>query len=161
MSNLNKTYITLLSDIAVKKENLLNELILETVKQSGCFQKDEFEEETFDEIYQKKLEMLKQIEELDDGFHSLFERVKAEMKENKYTYEAEIKELQSKIRSITEKGLRLQTLEKENRVKFEAALMGKRQKIKDYKVSKKTAATYYKNMMKQFSNDSYFYNKSK
>lgn len=161
MSNIDKTYLTLLMDIAIKKEDLLNQMILETIKQAGCFQTEEFQEDQFDEIYYKKLDMIKQIEELDEGFQSVYDRVKEEMKDNKYAYETEIKSLQAKIRSITEKGIRLQTLENENKLKFETNLSSKRQRIKDYKVSKKTAATYYKNMMKQFNNESYFYNKSK
>lgn len=161
MSNINKTYLSLISDSVAKKETLLSELILETMKQAGCFKDDDFDDAKYDEIYEKKMNMIHEIETLDEGFHSLYDRIKEELKENKYAYENEIKELQEKIKSVTDKGLRLQKLENDNRQKFEVMLSRQRSRVKEYKVSKKTAATYYKNMMKQFTNESVFYNKSK
>lgn len=160
MSNSYKTYLTLLTDIAIKKDNILSQLILDTIKQANCFSENDFLEEKYDEINEAKMAMLQEIESLDEGFGKLYEHVKEELKENKYAYEEEIKVLQDKIRKITEKGLRLQKLENDNRKKFEIMLATQRKRVKDYKVSKKTAATYYKNMMKQFSNESAFYNRS-
>lgn len=160
MSNKNQTYLTLLTDIVTKKENLLGQLILDTIKQSNCIGESDFQEEKYDEIYQAKLTMIKEIESLDEGFGNVYEHIRDELKENKYAYETEIRLLQDGIRKITEKGLRLQKLENDNRKRFENMLVIQRKKVKDYKVSKKTAATYYKNMMKQFEGDSAFYNRS-
>ena len=159
MSNEIKTYMSLLLDTVSKKEDLLNQLILETIKQSNCFQENEMKEEKYDEIYHHKMELIKEVETLDEGFQTLYERIKDEMKVNRYEYEQEIKELQNKIRSVTDKVIRLQKLESDNKLKFQVFLNGQRKKIKDYTVSKRTSATYYKNMMQQFPKDSAFMNK--
>lgn len=160
MSNKNRTYLTLLTDIVTKKDNLLGQLILDTMKQANCFSESDFQEEKYDEINQAKLLMLKEIESLDEGFGNVYEHIRNDLKENKYVYETEIKRLQDRIRKITEKGMRLQKLENDNRKRFDTILATQRTKVKDYKVSKKTAATYYKNMMKQFEGDSAFSNRS-
>ena len=161
MSNTNKTYLTLLSDTVQKKERLLEELILDTIKQAACFQNGEFDEDTFNQLYDKKMEALKEIESLDDGFVSLFERVRDDIKTNRQEYETEIKDLQERIKRITEKGLKLQRSENDNKLKFDHMLQQKHSKIKEYNISKKSAAAYYNNMMKQFSGDSVFYTQKK
>lgn len=154
MSKNSKVYLSLLADVLEKKENLLGQLILETIKQSHCFQVEALLEEQYDEICQKKTGLISELEKLDEGFESLYQRVKVEIKENRYEYEQEIKGFQQKIRSITDKSIQLQKLESENKVKYELFHQSQRKKIKDIKVSKKTAATQYKNMMQQFSKDS-------
>jgi len=161
MSNTNKTYLTLLTDTIQKKEKLLEELILDTIKQSSCFKGEDFDEEAFDSLYEEKMAALRQIEVLDEGFLSLYERMKDELKFERYTYETEIKHLQERIKKITEKGIKLQQLENDNKLKFERMIQLKRSKIKEYNVSKKSAAAYYNNMMKQFSGDSVFYTQKK
>lgn len=161
MSQINKTYLSLLIDVVNKKENLLDQLILDTIKQSYCFSDTDFNDEKYDEIYQKKEALIKEIETLDEGFESLYQRVREEMSTNRYEYEQEIKKLQSKIRTITDRIVRLQKLEADNKVKFDVFLRNKRKQIKDYSVNKRTAAAYYKNMMSQYTNESYLYDRTK
>lgn len=161
MSNTNKTYLNVLSDTVLKKENLIETLLLDTIKQAGCFQQGEFDEETFYKLYEEKVELLKQIELLDDGFLSLFERIRDEIISNRQEYAEEIQNLQQCIKRITEKGFQLQRLEKDNKLKFDRMIQEQRSKIKEYNISKKSAAAYYNNMMKQFSGESVFYTQKK
>lgn len=154
MNKNSKMYLSLLVDVIEKKEDILSQLILETINQSNCFQNEELLEEQYDGFYQKKIELIQEVEKLDEVFETLYQRVKEEIKENQYEYEQEIKGLQKKIRSITDKSIQLQKLESENKVKYELFLQSQRKMKKDIKVSKKTAATHYKNMMQQFSKDS-------
>lgn len=159
MSDTSKTYLTLLTDIVEKKEKLLGQLILDSMKQETCFQNGEFNEPLYDEIYQQKMSCIQEIESLDEGFCNIYERVKEGITNHKYAYEEEIKGLQMRIRKITEMGLRLNQLENENRQRFEAMLATQKKRVKDYKVSKQTAAAYYKSMMKLGSNEPVFYNR--
>ena len=161
MENQNKTYIELLIDITTKKEKILSEMILKTIKQSSCLKQDEFDEDLFDSIYKEKEQMIKEIQRLDDGFHQIYGRISEELKKQQVTYEKELKRLQGLIRSVADKGIQVQRLETENRVLCEERFSSERRKVKDMKISKKTASMYYKNMMGLTNQQSFFYDKSK
>ena len=57
--------------------------------------------------------------------------------------------MQNFIRTITDIGVEIENLEYKNREKFKKYILLKRNNIKDFKVSNKTAVSYYKNMSNQ------------
>lgn len=160
MSNTYKTYFTLLEDIVGKKEILLSQMILDTLKQQSCFTAESFNEALFEEMYEHKMKLLQEIDKLDDGFLKMYEHVKLEMQQNRSAYEEQIKSLQGRIRKITEEGVRLKQLETENRRRFDGMLVTQKKRVKEYKVSKRSASAYYKSMMKLNTNDAVFYNRT-
>ena len=138
------TYIRMMLDILGKKENHLASLLELTTAQEQLLKGEEFIEEEFTEL---------KIEEADNGFQAIYNRVAEEMKNNKDEYKDQIIEMQSLITRVTDLGVKLSALEEKNKTALEANLQGKRQNIRQFKVSKQTADKYYKNSRGQRRGD--------
>ena len=122
---------------------------------------EEFEEDGFTDLMAKKRGHLLKIEEADKGFQAIYNRVAEEMKNNKDEYKDQIIEMQSLITRVTDLGVKLSALEEKNKTALEANLQGKRQNIRQFKVSKQTADKYYKNMIGMQTGASYFMDQKK
>ena len=155
------TYIRMMLDILGKKENHLASLLELTTAQEQLLKGEEFIEEEFTELIAKKRGHLLKIEEADNGFQAIYNRVAEEMKNNKDEYKDQIIEMQSLITRVTDLGVKLSALEEKNKTALEANLQGKRQNIRQFKVSKQTADKYYKNMIGMQTGSSYFMDQKK
>ena len=109
------TYIRMMIDILHKKEVQLTKLLELTNAQEQLLKEDTLEEEAFDEIIAKKEEHLRRIEETDNGFQSIYNRVENEMKNNKDLYKDQILEMQKLITKVTGLGVKLSAMEEKNR----------------------------------------------
>jgi len=103
--------------------------------------------------------LIEKINELDEGFEKIYEHVKNEIISNKLSHKEVILELQNLIKQVTEKSAKLQTLEIKNKKSLEIFFANKKKEIKDFKKSSETASSYYKNMMNQQLDESYFLDK--
>ena len=155
------TYIRMMLDILGKKENHLASLLELTTAQEQLLKGEEFIEEEFTELIAKKRGHLLKIEEADNGFQAIYNRVAEEMKNNNDEYKDQIIEMQSLITRVTDLGVKLSALEEKNKTALEANLQGKRQNIRQFKVSKQTADKYYKNMIGMQTGASYFMDQKK
>ena len=155
------TYIRMMLDILGKKENHLASLLELKTAQEQLLKGEEFIEEEFTELIAKKRGHLLKIEEADNGFQAIYNRVAEEMKNNKDEYKDQIIEMQSLITRVTDLGVKLSALEEKNKTALEANLQGKRQNIRQFKVSKQTADKYYKNMIVMQTGASYFMDQKK
>lgn len=155
------TYIRMMLDILGKKEKHLTSLLELTTAQEQLLKGEEFNEEEFTDLIAKKRGHLLKIEEADNGFQAIYNRVAEEMKNNKEEYKDQIIEMQSLITRVTDLGVKLSALEEKNKTALEANLQGKRQNIRQFKVSKQTADKYYKNMIGMQTGASYFMDQKK
>lgn len=155
-------YVTALQDSLNKKLDVLGLLLQLTQEQSDVLNQEEPDMDHFDDIMLKKEELLEEMAELDKGFEALFAKVGTELKENKYRYQEQIKQMQNVIRSITDSGIRLEGLEKRNRDAFQNYLTGERKEIRAFKANNKTASSYSQNMANQHREwQSYFMDQKK
>lgn len=155
-------YVTALQNSLQKKLDVMKKLLQATQEQSDVLGQDEPDIDSFEDIMQEKEELLREIAELDKGFDALFSKVGTELKEKKYQYQEQIKQMQNIIRSITDCGARLEGQEKRNRDSFQNYLIGARKEIREFKVSNKTATSYYQNMANQHREwQSYFMDQKK
>ena len=155
------TYIRMMLDILNKKENQLISLLELTTAQEQLLKVEEFDEDTFFELIEKKREPLRKLEETDMGFQAIYNRIAEEMKTNKEEYKDQILEMQGLITRVTDLSVKLSALEEKNKASLEAKLQGKRQNIRQFKVSKQTADKYYKNMIGMQTGASYFMDQKK
>lgn len=155
------TYIRMMLDILSKKEIQLTSLLELTTAQEQLLKGEELNEDGFNDLIQKKSVHLHKLEETDQGFQSIYNRVAEEMKNNKEEYKDEILEMQGLITRVTDLGVKLSALEEKNKATLEANLQGKRQSIRQFKVSKQTADKYYKNMIGMQTGASYFMDQKK
>lgn len=155
------TYIRMMIDILSKKEAHLERILEYTKSQEEVLKRDFFAEEEFAALVEKKEGLIKKIDEFDNGFQSVYNRMAEELANNKEQYKEQILELQALITRVTDLGVALTALEQKNRASMELCLRDKKQGIRQFKVSKQTADKYYKNMIGMQTGASYFMDQKK
>ena len=160
-NNQSRVYLSLLEKSLEKKSGVLTELIDLTQKQEALIINDQIGEDQFYQIINQKSELIKQINELDNGFELLYQRIRDELKSDPVSYKEQIERLKELITVVTDKGVQLQVIERRNKDKIDNFLQVKRKGIKSFKVNSKTASSYYSNVNSLGTDGSYFFDKKK
>lgn len=155
------TYIHILESTLSKKNDLLDELITITVLQEEYVNTAPFDMDQFEQTLPKKEFLIEQLNQLDEGFEKVYDHVKGQLNNNKNQFEQEILHLQDLIRQVTEKSVKIQALELENKSKLESYFVIKKKEIKDFKKNRQMANSYYKNAANQHHGESFFLDKKK
>lgn len=140
------TFLAVMIDSLRQKLSILNELFELTREQSTILASESGDIDEFNLVMTKKEEQLKQLGELDQGFEQLFQKVKTIILEDKETYRTQITLMQELIRQISEKSVKIETMEKTNQKEFELFVSKRKNHIKNFKMSNKTVINYYKNI---------------
>lgn len=154
-----RTELIVLTDSQEKKLRILKRLLELTKLQEKLLCGEEFSEEEFSDTVRRKDILLKDLAGYDEGFETLYNKIKPEIADKKDMYKPEIQKLQKLIAEITETGLAIEKLEATNRLKMTNVVNGQRGEIRRVKISNKTAAAYYKNMSGLKPGESYFMDK--
>lgn len=148
MDNIN-TYISVLHGSLRKKLELIKKLLELTKEQNKILNEETIDIDSFDRLVSEKELKINEVLEIDRGFQTVFNKISNIIKESSQQYRQQILEMQNFIRVITDIGVEIENLEHKNKEKFNKFLASKRSDIKDFKVSNKTAVSYYKNMSNQ------------
>lgn len=160
--DVNETYINILIDTLKRKLYLLEKIMNETLIQNELLDETQFNLEKYEASFKKKDVMINELLELDQGFNSMYDRVKEDITNNRSKYREEITSLQALIQELTEISVKLQMLEKKNKIKMELYFSNQKSEIKHKKMTNKIALGYYKNMTDQHQEgQSYFIDKKK
>jgi flagellar biosynthesis/type III secretory pathway chaperone len=141
-------YIEILRDSLVKKIMLLDELIKINEDQKNIITGSEFMYEEFDEIIDKKNFLIKELNSLDDGFTSVYNRVKELLQEEKDKYKEDIVTLKELITQVTDRTVTLGVSEKNNKTLLDKRTNELKMEVKTARTSNKVAADYYQSMNK-------------
>ena len=140
------TYMTILVDTLQKKKEVLKQISELTVQQKQILQSEEFSEEEFQVTMDGKSKCLEELEQLDQGFEQIYERVALVLQHNKEMYKESIQAAQGLIRDIMELNVCIRAMEEQNKERFSMVLSGRRDKMKTFRSSNKVAENYYRNM---------------
>ena len=141
-------YLMVLKDSLIKKDNILTDLISKSEKQAEIVKADQVDWDEFTRLVDEKGELIDEIMKLDDGFETLYARIKEGLEENKEKFKDVIIEIKSLVKSVTEKSANLEALEYRNKTAIEAAFANTRKEIRQSKLGQKAAANYYNKMNK-------------
>jgi len=141
-------YLNVLKDSLVKKERILIDLQEKSELQGELVKAEEVDWDSFSNLVDEKAKLVEEILKLDEGFESLFNRVKENLANNKDAYKDIIGEIQTLVKSVTEKGAKLEATEYRNKAAIEAAFANTRKEIRQSKLGQKAAADYYNKMNK-------------
>lgn len=137
------------------EESLIKKLeIMKKIREENARQKDILSDlgnvdlEAFDKILDIKGEYIDQLLLLDDGFQTLFDKVKKEVGDNKDQYADQIKRLQSLIHDITDASASIEAEEHRNKRLAESYFSSEREKMASGKKSAAVAFNYYQTMSK-------------
>lgn len=144
-----------------KKEAILDQIIKVNMEQTRLIRQEKLKLSSFGQTLEQKAELIQQLGVLDDGFQSVYDRIKEVLKTSKSIYKTEIQTMQQFIGRITEKSMSIQAEEARNRLTIEAHFAKMKKDVKYAKKSNKVAANYYQNMSKLNLTESQFLDKKK
>ncbi len=155
------TYVNILLESLQRKKKYLEEILALTKEQEQLAHAKKFDEDAFGEVIDKKETLINNVNEIDKGFTSVYERVRAEVLEDKDIYATELKNMQLLIKECVELGMEIEVLEERNRATLEQVFSVGFKGIKQVKQSKQVANKYYQSMSNGNVNDSIFYDRKK
>lgn len=154
-------YVNMMLDSLKKKDEVLEEIIRINKVQTELASKEELDMDVFAETVEEKQKYIDIINELDDGFQMLYDKVKEELNLRKARYTAEIRKMQEYIKLLSEKSILIQAQEEKNRLSIQAHFSKMKKEVKVAKQSMKVASDYYKSMSKTTVIDSQFMDRKK
>lgn len=160
-NNGKETYITILKQSLTKKIEVLDAISAQNQIQADLAKAPEFDYDVFGQTLEEKEKLINQMQSLDAGFQSVYQRIKGFFEQHKAEYKTEIQELKALIGTITDKSVQIMAEEKRN----QQAILNRKDSLKKEvqmkRATNKAAANYYKSMSKLTVLDSQFIDKKK
>ena len=141
-------YLQMMIDSLNKKKGILIRIIELNEEQNQILSEETLNGDAFDDNMKAKRSCIDAIAMLDEGFQSLFNRVRDAINANKEMYANEISVMKRLITEVTGLGAKIEVQEARNKVKVEAMFRRERQEHKEAKRSASMAKSYYQNMSK-------------
>lgn len=138
-------YMQIMIDSLHKKEEILKKIVVLNDEQAQIASASEFSDEKFYANMESKGDLIEELLKLDEGFNSLFNRIKEEVGDNKSKYAQQIKELQDLIKLVTELGVKVEVQESRNKSLVEKRFAKMKREVANAGRNTKMANTYYKN----------------
>ena len=105
---MSETYLAIMLQSLKKKEQVLDEIIRLNDLQKKQLTDQATPVDDFDKTVEDKSACIDQLDQLDSGFEKLYAQVQEELQANKEQYADTIRELQKRIRSVTDKSIMIQ-----------------------------------------------------
>ncbi len=155
------TYVNIMRESLERKRKYLAEILKLTNEQSVIAAAEKFDDERFSEIVEKKDVLIDNINEIDKGFSSVYDRVRIEIQQEPAAYRDALLAIQDLIRTCVDLGMQIEAVEERNRAAMEQVFSVKFQGVRQMKQSKTVANKYYKSMANGMVNDSLLYDRKK
>ncbi len=144
----NGSYLDLMIDSLNKKIHLLEKIQEVNVHQKQIVSDARFEMEELDATVEEKGRYIDEINKLDDGFETLYERVREALQENKSQYSQQISVMQKLIQRVVELSASIEAEEKRIKAGVENQFSKVKQAVKETRKNSRAVSNYYKNMTK-------------
>ena len=154
-------YVNILISSLNKKRDILSQILDKNEEQKDAISALEFDEETFHNVYSEKGKLIAELNLLDSGFESVFNRVRLLITEHPEMYKDEILELKSLIGDITKLGMEIEASEKRNKEMMDNTTSDMQNKVNTAKATNAAATNYNYNMNRLNVVDPQFLDKKK
>ncbi|MCR5503231.1 MAG: flagellar export chaperone FlgN [Lachnospiraceae bacterium] len=141
-----RDYIIAMRESLEKKLGILDEIYELSRLQQELLSEEEMDFDSFDRYFDDKDICIEKLNELDEGFELLYNRVGEVLRDRKESYAEEIRVMQDLIRKITDRSTSIEALEERNRKGIADALAKAHRQAKESKRSVSVAMNYYKQM---------------
>ena len=139
--------LDMLEESLVKKLEVMDKIEEENARQKEILSDPEnVDFEAFDKTIDVKGDYIDQLSSLDDGFQTLFDKVKEEVGDRKEDYKDQIKRMQELIHQIMDKSASIEAEEHRNKKLAENYFSTAREQMTSGKRSSSVAFNYYQNM---------------
>lgn len=129
-----------------KKNQVLDRMIRQNGVQEEILKREELDMEAFDAAIDQQSSYVEQLDKLDRGFETLYDRVREDLIGNKERYRDEIARMKEQIQQITDKIVTLNAGNMRNKMLAENQFKKKRQEIGAGASKNRVARNYYNNM---------------
>lgn len=143
-----ENYLQVLEDSLHKKLDVLRRIEALCAKQEKILSEEPVSEDDFDHSIDEKGALIDELNQLDEGFESLYANIKEQLAAGKEKYKLQIAAIQKKIAEVTEKSVSIQAQEARNKKLAEDYFAKAKQELKKGRRSSKAALDYYRNMNK-------------
>ena len=130
----------------IKKNELLDRMIRQNAVQEEILKREEFDMDAFDAAIDTQSAYVEQLDRLDQGFESVYDRVREELMENRERYRDEITRMKEQIQQITDKIVTINAGNMRNKMLAENQFKKKRQEIGAGASKNRVARNYYNSM---------------
>lgn len=141
-----ENYLTILSESLDQKIAVLQDIQAYNQKQEKALTEEILDLDSFDEALEEKEELIQRVEKLDEGFETLYAQIAEQLSGNREAYADQIRELQEKIRKVTDMSVNIQAQEARNKKLIEEYFAKARTGIRQGRQNSKAAYDYYRNM---------------
>ena len=155
-----ENYLQIMIDSLVQKEELLKQIVDYNEKQQAIITAAEFDDQAFEQNLSDKGELVEKILKLDEGFNSVFNRVKDEVQHNKAKFKQPLQRLKELVSAVTDMGVRIQAQELRNKQLVEKRFAQMRKELSNAKRATSKANAYY-NANKLNNYESHFLDQKK
>jgi hypothetical protein len=139
--------LDMLEESLVKKIEVMKKICEENARQKEILSNSEnVDPEAFDKTLDSKGEYIDQLLALDEGFQSLFDRVKAEVGQHREDYAEQIRRMQGLIQEITALSASIEAQEHRNKRLAEKYFSTARAQMNQSRQSSSAAFNYYQTM---------------
>lgn len=149
-------YVQVLIDTIHKKEAVLHQILEITKQQEALSKRDTYASDEMEEAMNEKEILIARLNYLDDGFESVYDRIRSELRNHIEDYRQEIGALQDAIRVCTELGNEIKILEERNRNRFSMLFSNARSQYATSRTQANVAQNYHKMMNHSKIADAYF-----
>lgn len=141
-------YVVMLRESLEQKVFILDKIIAINERQLDVLRDINSLPEDLDATVEEKSDLVEQLDTLDEGFETVFSKVKLEIEKNRDIYRDEIAKMKTLIRQITDRSAQIQSQEIRNKENAEDKFSYIKDQVKKITQSQKAVNTYYRNMMK-------------
>ena len=156
-----REYLTVMIQSLDKKKSILVRIIEKNREQRVLFTEEDSDPEILEQNMQEKSSMVDQLNQLDEGFQQVYDRVKPLLQQDKETYREEIKSMKQLITEITERSTTVQAQERRNYDLAVKRFASVKENIRQARTSNKVASQYYQSMSRMNVGDSHFMDSKK
>lgn len=143
-----KSYLQILQDSLVKKLELLTKIEEKSLEQSEMLRNADVDLALIDFNMDEKAKLIDEVVALDDGFESVYEKIRTHVVPNKELYKSEIKNLQKMIEKVTAKSASIQAIEARNKAEMSVVFSKQKRGLQGKRNAMSVARDYYQNMNK-------------
>ncbi|MDE5597098.1 MAG: flagellar protein FliT [Lachnospiraceae bacterium] len=129
-----------------KKQQVLDRIIEQNDTQERILKQDMFDMDAFEASIDEQNEMIKELDKLDRGFESFYERVREDIMNHKEKYHNEIAYMKELIQKTTDKVVAINAGSARNKTLAEKQFQAEKKKIQQSVSKTKVARNYYNSM---------------
>lgn len=154
-------YLKVLADTLDQKQQVLKQILEITKQQAQLIGTGAFDENQFVDLLNQKDPLIARINQLDEGFVSVYNRIRQDVIDKGGIYDGEVLKLQSQIKTCVELGNEIQVLEERNKERLTSTFSTKKEEYKSKAATSTAAKSYYQTMSNTKYMDSFFMDQKK